>query len=485
MNKSALNQNDEPLVEAMKAYQKRICRPFDVPIHKRGHGNKRLVEVLGKQCVELDFNASKDLDYILSPHGAIRNSEKLLANAFGAKDALFMVNGTTSAIQTMIMCACGPGEKIIMPRNVHISVINALVLTGAMPVYIKPGVNKELGLAMGVSVYDVKCAIEKNPDAKAILVNNPTYFGIFSDLRKIVDLGHKHNMLVLVDEAHGVHNYFGNEAIVTAMQAKADYAAISMHKTGGALTQSAALLLGQNVEYTNTLSFANVLQTSSASYLLMSSIDIARKNLVKKGKQRNTLILDIANYARNKINSMVGFYAWSDEICDSEYAYDIDKTKLCIHIEDSKISGQEVYDTLMKKYHIQLELAEGNNILALISDSDTKQDIDSLVSALEDINAIKYTGNMNCGKFIYTIPEVVLSPRVAFYAEKKTIEIEKSDGEICGEDIMCYPPGIPIIAKGEKITTDIISSLKELRNRGNTLVGSEDMQLNRIKIIAR
>ena len=146
MKSSVLDQNSQPLVEAMEAYQKSIWLPFDVPIHKRGCGNEKLIEFLGKKCTSLDFNSSKNLDYILSPQGVIRKSEKLLADAFSAKDALFMVNGTTSAVQTMIMCACGPGDKIILPRNVHISVINALVITGAIPVYINPGINTELGL---------------------------------------------------------------------------------------------------------------------------------------------------------------------------------------------------------------------------------------------------------------------------------------------------------------------------------------------------
>lgn len=485
MNGTALDQNAEPLVEAMKAYQKSIWLPFDVPIHKRGHGNEELVEFLGQKCTAFDFNASKELDYILSPQGAIRKAEKLLADAFGAKDSLFMVNGTTSAVQTMIMCACGPGDKIILPRNVHISVINALVITGAIPVYINPGINKELGLALGISVHDIACAIAQNPEAKAILVNNPTYFGICSDLQRIVDLGHEHNMLVLVDEAHGTHNYFGKGDIVTAMQAKADYSAISMHKTGGALTQSAALLLGHNVEYERTLAFANVLQTSSASYLLMSSIDIARKNLVQKGNQRNRSILDIVEYAREKINRIGGFYAWSNEICDGEYAYNIDRTKLCIHVKDFGISGQEVYDTLMTKYHIQLELADGENILALVSDSDVKEDIDVLVNVLRNLGKMPCNKKNNYSEFDFKAPEVVLSPRSAFFAIKMSVELEKSTGEVCGEDIMCYPPGIPIIAKGERISADIIKVIKALRGKRYVLVGAEDNQLNNIKIIKK
>ena len=185
-----------------------------------------------------------------------------------------------SAVQAMIMTVCKTGEKIIMPRNVHRSAINALVVSGAIPVYVNPGVNKELGIPLGMSVEDVKKAIKENPDAKAVLVNNPTYYGICSNLKEITELAHEHGMYVLVDEAHGTHFYFGENMPISAMEAGADMAAVSMHKTGGSLTQSSFLLLNCDLNVGYVRQIINLTQTTSGSYLLMSSLDLARRDLV-------------------------------------------------------------------------------------------------------------------------------------------------------------------------------------------------------------
>ena len=233
-----LSQERMPLYEALKQHDSKRIAHFDVPGHKGGRGNKELKHFLGETCLRLDVNSMKPLDNLCHPVSVIRDAQELAAEAFGADEAFFIVNGTTAAVQAMVMSACKAGDKIIMPRNVHRSAINALVVCGALPIYINPGINKELGIPLGMSVKDVEEAIMNNQEAKAILVNNPTYYGICSDLRQIVALAHANNMLVLVDEAHGTHFYFGEDMPVSAMAAGADMAAVSMHKTGGSLTQS-------------------------------------------------------------------------------------------------------------------------------------------------------------------------------------------------------------------------------------------------------
>ena len=478
-----MDQNRTPLVEAMREYQRNIKYPFDVPIHKRGHGNKALEEFMGKECTMFDFNSSDSLDNILSPHGVIRQAEELMAKAFGANEALFMVNGTSSAVQTMILASCSPGDKIILPRNVHISVINALIITGVIPIYVSPGFDEKLGLSLGVSVEDLICSVKENLDAKAILINNPTYYGICSDLNQIVEIGHKYNMLVLVDEAHGTHNYFYEKSPLTAMQAGADFSAISMHKTGGALTQSAALLVGNDMEYSDILSKANLLRTSSASYILMSSLDIARKNLVEKGLFRNQKMLCMANYAREKVNEIEGFYSWGKELCDGRYVYDVDETKLCINVKGIGLSGNEVYKKLARENRIQLEVADSDNVLALIGDSDTKEDIDSLINALKNIQKHESRRRCSMNKIYSIVPQISMMPRDAFFAPKENIELKGSVNSISGENIMCYPPGIPIITIGELITRDIIEYIKEARKNGCLMVGAKDPMLNKIQIV--
>ena len=230
---SETSQECMPVYEALRKFKKMRMVPFDVPGHKRGKGNPELVEFLGEQCVGVDVNSMKMIDNLCHPISVIKEAEKLAADAFGAENAFFMVNGTTSAVQAMVLYACKKGEKIILPRNVHRSVINALVLCGAQPVYVNPEMNKSLGISLGMSILQVRKAIEENPDAKAIFVNNPTYYGICSDIEAIVKLTHKNNMLVLADEAHGTHFYFGENMPVSAMKAGADFSE-RMHKSGGA-----------------------------------------------------------------------------------------------------------------------------------------------------------------------------------------------------------------------------------------------------------
>ena len=240
-------QKCAPIYTALERFRKQRVVPFDVPGHKRGRGNPELVELLGERCVNIDVNSMKPLDNLCHPVSVIKEAEELAADAFGAAHAFLMVNGTTSSVQAMILSVCKPGDKIIMPRNVHKSAINALILCGAIPVYIDPKVDTHLGIPLGSELSDARAAVEANPDAVAILINNPTYYGICSDLKGLVKLAHEHHMLALVDEAHGTHLYFGPDLPCSAMEADADMSAVSMHKSGGSLTQSSILLVGPRV----------------------------------------------------------------------------------------------------------------------------------------------------------------------------------------------------------------------------------------------
>ena len=278
------NQKRAPLYEALEKFRRQRVVPFDVPGHKRGRGNPELVELLGEKCVGMDVNSMKPLDNLCHPVSVILEAEALAADAFGAENAFFMVGGTTSSVQSMVLSACKAGDKIILPRNVHRSVINALVLCGAEPVYVNPKVDNRLGISLGMELGDVERAILDNPTAVAVLVNNPTYYGICSNIREIVRLAHEHGMLALADEAHGTHFYFGKNLPISAIAAGADMSAVSMHKSGGSLTQSSLLLLGKNVSAGYVSQIINLTQTTSASYLLMSSLDISRRNLALRGE---------------------------------------------------------------------------------------------------------------------------------------------------------------------------------------------------------
>ena len=479
-----MEQDRAPIYEALQNFKSMRIVPFDVPGHKRGKGSPELTAFLGKQCMEADVNSMKPLDNLCHPVSVIREAEELAADAFGARHAFFMVNGTTSAVQAMIFSAVKEGEKIILPRNVHRSAINALVLSGAEPVYVNPGVNKRLGIPLGMSADDVKAAIAENPDAKAVFVNNPTYYGICSDLRKIVETAHKAGMLVLVDEAHGTHFYFGDGVPISAMAAGADMSAVSMHKNGGSLTQSSFLLINNYVSEGYTRQIINLTQTTSGSYLLMSSLDLSRKNLALNGRKIYRRVSELAEYARGEVNRIGGYYAFGKDLIDGKAVYDFDLAKLSIHTRDIGLAGIEVYDILRDDYDIQIEFGDIGNILAIISVGDTYLMIERLISSLSQIEHIHRRPTAGMFDHEYISPEVAAVPKRAFFAPKRAVPIEKSAGMVCAEFVMCYPPGIPILAPGERITPEILEYIAYAKEKGCFMTGTEDIELNYINIAA-
>ena len=394
-----------------------------------------------------------------------------------------MVGGTTSSVQAMVLSCCKKGDKIILPRNVHRSVINALVLCGAHPVYVNPDVDKELGISLGMKVSQVEQAIRENPDAVAVFVNNPTYYGICSDLKTIVKLAHEQDMKVLVDEAHGTHFYFGENLPISAMAAGADMASVSMHKSGGSLTQSSFLLIGEGVKEGHVRQIINLTQTTSGSYLLLSSLDISRRNLALRGKEAFGKVAALADYAREEINKIGGYYAFSKELVNGSSIFDFDTTKLSIHTLELGLAGIEVYDILRDEYDIQIEFGDIGNILAYLSIGDRKQEVERLVSALAEVKRRYQKDKTGMLTQEYIDPRVVTTPQESFYAEKESLPLRDTVGRVCSEFVMCYPPGIPILAPGEEITKEILDYIIYAKEKGCSMTGPEDAQIEYLNVL--
>ena len=482
--KKRLDQSRAPIYEALQTFRQMRVVPFDVPGHKHGRGNPELTAFLGEQCVGIDVNSMKPLDNLCHPISVIREAEELAAEAFGAAHAFLMVGGTTSSVQSMVLSICKRGDKIILPRNVHRSVINALVLCGAVPVYVNPEVDARLGISLGMKREKVAKAIAENPDAVAVLVNNPTYYGICSDLKAIVKMAHDAGMYCLADEAHGTHFYFGEGMPVSAMEAGADITAVSMHKSGGSLTQSSLLLTGPGVSAGHVRQIINLTQTTSGSYLLMSSLDISRKNLAMRGKTVFSRVSEMANYAREEINAIGGYYAFGTELIDGDAIFDFDPTKLSVHTRDIGLAGIEVYDILRDEYDIQIEFGDIGNILAYLSMGDRPQELERLVSALAEIRRRYQRDSSGLLSQEYIDPDVVISPQEAFYAETRSLPLRESAGYICSEFVMCYPPGIPVLAPGERITDEILDYIEYAKAKGCSMTGPEDPDILRLNVLA-
>ena len=478
-----LDQERAPIYEALEKFKKMRVVPCDVPGHKRGRGNPELTALLGEKCVSMDVNSMKPLDNLCHPVSVIREAEELAAQAFGAAHAFLMVGGTTSAVQSMILSVAGRGDKIILPRNVHRSVMGAMVLCGAVPVYVNPECDERLGIPLGMKLSQVEKAIRENPDAKAVLVNNPTYYGICSDLRGIVALAHAHGMLCLADEAHGTHFYFGEGLPVSAMAAGADMAAVSMHKSGGSLTQSSLLLTGPAMQEGHVRQIINLTQTTSGSYLLLSSLDISRRNLALRGREAFGHVVELAEYARSEINAIGGYYAYARELINGDSIFDFDVTKLSVHTLDIGLAGIEVYDLLRDEYDIQIEFGDLGNILAYLSIGDRPREIERLVSALAEIRRRFARSKTGLMEHEYIDPVVAVSPQEAFYAQKESLPLTDTAGRVCSEFVMCYPPGIPILAPGERITREIIDYIRYAKEKGCSMTGPEDPAIERLNVL--
>jgi len=476
------DQTRAPIYEALNEFKTMRIVPFDVPGHKRGKGNPELSQFLGEKCLTVDVNSMKPLDNLCHPVGVIKEAEELAAEAFGAAAAFFMVGGTTSSVQAMILSAVKRDDKIILPRNVHRSVINALILCGAVPVYINPQTDERLGISLGMQIGDVKEAILQNPDAKAIFINNPTYYGICSNLKEITNLAHANGMLVLVDEAHGTHFYFGDDLPPSAMSVGADMASVSMHKSGGSLTQSSFLLCGERVNENYVRQVINLTQTTSGSYLLLSSLDLSRRNLALGGKEIFRKVLNLTEYARGEINQIGDYYAYGKELVNGDSVYDFDLTKLSVNTLDLGLAGIEVYDLLRDEYDIQIEFGDLGNILAYVSVGDNHKNMERLIGALSEVRRIYKRDKNTLMKHEYINPTVMMAPQKAFYAEKKSVPLSEAIGEICCEFVMCYPPGIPILAPGERVTGEIVDYIRYAKEKDCSMTGPEDMEINRLNI---
>ncbi|RNA69791.1 aminotransferase class I/II-fold pyridoxal phosphate-dependent enzyme [Alteribacter keqinensis] len=484
------DQSLTPLFDGLLNHAATNPTQFHIPGHKKGSGmDPRFREFIGENALSIDLINIAPLDDLHHPQGMIREAQDLAADAFGADHTFFSVQGTSGAIMTMIMSVCGPGDKIIVPRNVHKSIMSAIVFSGATPIFIHPEIDSELGISHGITTGAVKKALAAHPDAKGLLVINPTYFGISANLKEIVNLAHSYDVPVLVDEAHGVHIHFHEDLPLSAMQAGADMAATSVHKLGGSLTQSSVLNVKDGlVNPDRVQSIISMLTTTSTSYLLLASLDAARKHLAVNGHDLVDGAVKLAERTRDRINDIPGFTCYGIEMLNDHAIYDMDPTKLTISIKDLGINGYDVETWLREKHQIEVELSDLYNILCIISFGDNEETTDRLIEALtalseEQLNHIKKGERKHVSVHVPNIPTLALSPRDAFYSETESILLRESAGRVSAEFVMVYPPGIPILIPGEIIEEENLSYIGKNMDAGLPVQGPEDASLTYIRVI--
>ncbi len=481
-----LDQNKTPIFDSLMKYVNNNTVPFHVPGHKKGIGiPEEFKNFIGENAFKIDVTVFKSVDSLHHPTSSIKKAEELVADAYNSDYSFFCINGTTIAIQAMIMSAVSSGDKILIPRNVHKSITAGIILSGAIPVYMNPDIDEFLSISHGIPFNTVKKSLENNPDVKAVLLINPTYYGVSTDIKKIASLVHSYNIPLLIDEAHGPHLIFNNKLPICAMDAGADICAQSTHKITSSLTQGSFLhVKSKYIEPSKVRQNLNLLQTTSPSYIILASLDCTRKQLVFNGKELLDKSIELANYAREEINKIDSLYCFGEELKNDGGFFTFDPTKITINCRKLGISGYELEKRLASKYKIQLEMADAYNALAAGSFGDTKESIDKLITALKDIRA--NTEKKDTNKFNITIPEIpkqVYSPRKAFQSNKKSIPLKKSVDQISAEFLLAYPPGIPVLCPGEIITQEIVDYIEYIKSIGLFVQGTEDPKIENIKII--
>ena len=489
------NQKRMPFVEALEAYRKEHFVPFHTPGHKIGIEAPQLLKDWMGPALPYDLGVMYALDDLHEPEGELKEAQELTAELYVADCCWFSINGTTALIEAMIMGTVGPNETIIIPREAHRSVISGLVLSGAKPVYMDCQFDERWGIPLGVSLEDAVRTMEAHPEAKAILLVYPNYYGVGVDIVNIVKEAHKRGLIVLVDEAHGPHLPFSESLPIGAIEAGADLVAQSTHKSVGSLTQTSWLLgQGERINKRRITQMHQMLQSTSPNYIFLASLDMARHQLATVGKDLVSRTVELSLYLRNELHKISGVSTL--EYADiEERVANYDCTKVLIDAKELGLTGV-VFERMLRKQRIEIELVQAHHVLVLLTIGDTKASVDALIKAVqavsdEVLNDSYATDHGLDGNFdvlskdsvVLPEPVVRVTPRNAMYAHREQVPLRDALHRIAGETIAYYPPGIPCVAVGEVISESVLQYIENRKALGYVPNGADDMTLETIWVL--
>ena len=489
------NQEKMPFVEALESYKEQHFVPFHTPGHKIGVEAPQLLKDWMGPALPYDLGVMYALDDLHEPERELKEAQDLTAELYGADDCWFSINGTTALIEAMIMGTVGPDETIIIPREAHRSVISGLVLSGAKPVYMDCQFDDRWGIPLGVSVEDAIKTMDAHPEAKAILLVYPNYYGVGVDIVNIVQEAHKRGMIVLVDEAHGPHLPFSENLPVEAIASGADLVAQSTHKSVGSLTQTSWLLgQGDKINQRRITQMHQMLQSTSPNYIFLASLDMARHQLATEGKALISRTVELSLYLRHELNKISGITTM-EYIDIQERVVNYDCTKVLIDAKVLGLTGIE-FERMLREYRIEVELVQAHHVLVLITIGDTKESVTSLIQAVQAIsdtilhtskvansNVVEHAENLSKDSSLLPKPIVRVTPRNAMYANREQVPLRDALHRIVGETIAYYPPGIPCVAVGEEISSSVLQYIENRKALGYVPNGADDMSLETIWVL--
>ena len=485
----------------MCAYGEAGALAFHTPGHKQGLGAHALLrELVTEAGLREEVSLMEELDDLHEPTGCIEEAQDLAAALYGADAAFFAVNGTTGAIHAMLVAALSPGDAVLVPRNVHRSVFGGLVLSDAHPIYIEPVVDEALGIAHGLSTEAVREACRLHPEAKALLLVSPTYYGVASDVRAIAEIVHEAGMALLVDEAHGAHLAFSDDLPESAIAAGADLVAQSTHKLLGAMTQASLLLLREGrIEKECVQRAMSLLTSTSPNYLLLASLDIARLQMAEVGAAHLARAVGLARKLRREVNATPGLFSFGEERMGGAGAFALDPLKLTVTVTGLGLTGAEAAHILRHEHKIEAELFDAQNVLFLLTYADTEESAGRLLAALRSLAQRRTAQSATAaaaaiavpdgGKAQVTVrlpaaPPVAIPPREAFYRRSVPCRLREAAGRIAAETIAFYPPGIPVICTGEVFTAEVCRYIEAMAAAGLKVTGASDTSLRTVRVIA-
>ncbi len=472
-----------PLFDAMVGLAEARKVSFHTPGHKSGKGiSTRFRKFVGPKIFSIDLTTLDEVDSLQKPKGVIKEAQELAAKAYGADRSYFLVNGTSGGNQAMILTACNPGDKVLVGRNAHKSVLAGLIATGAQPIFYLTEVDENLKITLNVAYEATRQAIDAHPEARVLFLTSPNYYGICVDLERIISYAHERNVTVLVDEAHGPHLKFHPDLPVSALEAGADLCVQSTHKIIGGMTQASMLhAMAKRIDIPTLSNVLRFVQTTSPSYILMASLDLARMQMATEGEKLLDKAIKLAEEARAKINKIPGLLCFGKEMIKGSLFSqmgDFDVTKLTITVKDLGLSGYQVSQILNNRYHIQVEMADPFHVLVIVSIGDRRDDLNRLVEALREISKDHYGTAHPSPLEEVGVPlfmnEAIFTPREAFFADHHYVELEKAVGCISSEIVTVYPPGIPLFIPGEVVTQEVLDYLKKMLRLGAFVDGLDE-----------
>ncbi|KAI5659283.1 hypothetical protein M9H77_28076 [Catharanthus roseus] len=491
------NYEVPPLISALKAEAQKDCASFTFPGHNRGYAAPSfLKDLIGEKPFLYDFSPFQEIGNLSDPKGPISEAQEEAAQLFGASKTWFLVGGTTCGIQAAIMATCSPGDVLILPRNAHFSTISAMVMCGAIPKYIMPYYDSNWDIPGGVTPSQVEKAIKEleteGRKAAAVFIVSPTYHGICSDLASISQICHSRNIPLIVDEAHGAHFKFHHQLPNSALHQGADLSIQSTHKVLSSLSQSSMLHYMSRDNLIDRYKICKCLQTlqsSSPSYLLLASLDSSRAQLSEIGEITLNRAIGLSNEARNLINNIpkISMLELAEEFLQFPA---MDPLRITINTRQLGISGFEAHDLLNREFGIVAELVGTRSITLVFNFGTQKEHILRLISGFEHLSRISSTKSCMLEEYgngfeelrLFENIRMSMSPRDAFFAGKTKVSIEKSVGEICGEVVCPFPPGVPVLIPGEIITEKALDYLLKIKENGGVISGASDHLLSSLLV---